>query len=130
MDADLTKYEDSLVIGLRSGTLPSADAGLLYAQSRGRPGALSGAEPSRRDASPDSDLAPIRLTRLREQKATDAAIKAVEAVSTIPKRGRKKRTGTDDGPDMGNLPVDPNEPVYCYCRVSRLQIPVLFPDDQ
>ncbi|TNY23918.1 hypothetical protein DMC30DRAFT_372177 [Rhodotorula diobovata] len=127
LDADLAKYEDSLVIGLRDGTLPSHDApaatrksppgattslgaialgeheayASVGAGAGGEAEAEGGARVSRRRAT----MTPAEREKEREWKRSRELQKQERAL---------KRKA-----EQVNMPIDPNEPTYCYCnRVS------------
>lgn len=93
LDADLAANEDSLVIGLRDGTLPSHDAPSLSLKEA--PG-------------PTTSRAAIALGELPPYSGDESAQIA---------RGKGAGLGKTGG--KVGMSVDPNEPRYCFCnRVS------------
>lgn len=148
LDADLARYEDSLVIGLRDGTLPSHDAPSAMRKSPPGPTTSLGAIAlGEKDAYDDPAAAAAasstgaatgkgggRMTTGSPHSAAAAAArttrkKPARSAQDLEKerewkrrkelvreeRQRKKRQDLE----ASGMPVDPNEPVYCYCnRVS------------
>lgn len=124
LDDDLHKYEDSLVIGLRAGTLPSHDA------------------PSTSLKSPPGATTSRGAIALGEK---DAYVQESDEKSKRRGRGgeaeqkRKRKRRKDDRPKPKDdppaavdppvvepepgielvdlsMPIDPSEPTYCYCE--------------
>ncbi|TKA53545.1 hypothetical protein B0A53_03836 [Rhodotorula sp. CCFEE 5036] len=140
LDADLARYEDSLVIGLRDGTLPSHDAPSAMRKSPPGPttslGAIALGEKEAYDDPAAAATSSVRAGAATEEGGRTATgsprttrKKPARSAQDLEKerewkrrkelvreeRQRKKRQDLE-----GNgMPVDPNEPVYCYCnRVS------------
>ncbi|GAA5992175.1 hypothetical protein JCM10908_001804 [Rhodotorula pacifica] len=136
LDADLARYEDSLVIGLRDGTLPSHDAPSAIRKSPPGPttslGAIALGEKEAYDPAAvggGGGPAPVggktttgsgaaRTTRQKPARTAEEIEKEREwkrrKELVKEERQKKKREEAASG-----MPVDPNEPVYCYCnRVS------------
>ncbi|POY75864.1 hypothetical protein BMF94_0946 [Rhodotorula taiwanensis] len=160
LDADLARYEDSLVIGLRDGTVPSHDApsamrksppgpttslGAIalgekeaYANGSGsataaaaaggvagpgrarRGGATAAADDGKEVAAPGAGATPgggPRSTRKKPQRTAEDLEKEREwkRRKELLKHERAQKKREEDS----GMPIDPNEPLYCYCnRVS------------
>lgn len=115
LDSDLAKYEDSLVIGLRAGTLPSHDAPSLSLKSPPGPTTSRGAialgereaytsgdgseSPGKRRGRGPGPLEDKDWKKRRDEK----------------KRERKEMEKEREERERG-MPIDPNEPLYCYCH--------------
>ncbi|GAA5869373.1 hypothetical protein JCM3774_004216 [Rhodotorula dairenensis] len=139
LDADLARYEDSLVIGLRDGTVPSHDAPSAMRKSPPGPttslGAIALGEKEAYDpragggsGAGDGTTVPRSASSSSATAARSTRKKPARSAQDLEKerewkrrkelvreeRQRKKRQEEASG-----MPVDPNEPVYCYCnRVS------------
>ncbi|GAA6020882.1 hypothetical protein JCM8202_005481 [Rhodotorula sphaerocarpa] len=153
LDADLARYEDSLVIGLRDGTLPSHDAPSAirksppgpttslaaialgereaYEGDEGGPGGAEGGDGHRRGRGAAAagaagaaaasgreakDGSAGRTTRKKPQRSVEELEKEREwkRRKELLKQERAQKKREEEG-----MPIDPNEPVYCYCnRVS------------
>ncbi|GAA5886312.1 hypothetical protein JCM6882_001600 [Rhodosporidiobolus microsporus] len=155
LDADLAKYEDSLVIGLREGTLPSHDA--PAAGRKSPPGATTsrgaialgereayevagddeGAGPSSSGAVEEGEGlegegekkssgggggGSARKTRKGRQGKTPAEVekerewKRRREMQKHERKEKKKEMKREEEQAAKGMPIDPNEPVYCYCR--------------
>ncbi|GAA5968460.1 hypothetical protein JCM11641_007643 [Rhodosporidiobolus odoratus] len=130
LDADLAKSEDSLVLGLRQDTLPSHDA--PAAGRKSPPGATTSRAAialGEHDAY-DADLAQsgedaegsvaARRTRKKPEKTAQELEKEREwkRRKEMQKLERREKKKEEQQVQVG-MPIDPNEPVYCYCqRVS------------
>ncbi|GAA5935198.1 hypothetical protein JCM10213_000675 [Rhodosporidiobolus nylandii] len=131
LDADLAKYEDTLVLGLREDTLPSHDA---PAAGRKSPpgattsrGAIALGEHEAYDAPGGSSSAVEggsegqagRKTRRPQkdpqEKEKEREWKRRREVQKLERKEEKKKEKEMAEVQVG-MPIDPNEPVYCYCR--------------
>ncbi|GEM10862.1 inhibitorof growth protein 4 [Rhodotorula toruloides] len=118
LDADLARYEDSLVIGLREGTQPSHDAPSAIRKSPPGPttslGAIALGEREAYDtvgSGSDSAGRAMRKKRTAEELEKEREWKRRRELL---KQERAQKRKAESG-----MPVDPNEPTYCYCsRVS------------
>ncbi|GAA6049924.1 hypothetical protein JCM3770_007052 [Rhodotorula araucariae] len=123
LDADLAKYEDSLVIGLRDGTLPSHDApAMTFKSPPGATtslGAIALGEHEAYEGVGDGGDDGERTGRGTRRKASQtAAEKEQEREWKRRKELQKEERKQEKKVDLG-MPIDPNEPTYCYCdRVS------------
>ncbi|GAA5879432.1 hypothetical protein JCM1840_007038 [Sporobolomyces johnsonii] len=118
LDADLLKYEDSLVIGLRSGTLPSHDAPAATLKSppgaTTSRGAIALGEREAYDSVAGEDTK--RSTRKKQERAPEEVEKEREWKR---RREMQKQERAEKKKEEEGMPIDPNEPTYCYCnRVS------------
>ncbi|GAA5995556.1 uncharacterized protein JCM10292_005247 [Rhodotorula paludigena] len=134
LDADLLKYEDSLVIGLRAGTLPSHDAPAATLKSP--PGATTslgaialGEHEAYEGVGPgDEDARGGRAGRRKSGGAGAAGGVGASAADREKERewkrrkelqkqerALKKKMQREEG-ILGGMPIDPNEPTYCYCK--------------
>ncbi|KAM0746044.1 hypothetical protein T439DRAFT_330027 [Meredithblackwellia eburnea MCA 4105] len=133
LDDHLHRYEDSLIIGLRAGTLPSHDAPSsslkdppgrttsLAAIALGEKDAYSGMEASesededkkRRMKRGDKRERERRRKRERDRRERKALEKKAMLEGGEVALSSDGLMGSGIPPDM---PVDPNEPTYCYCN--------------
>ncbi|GAA5939127.1 uncharacterized protein JCM15063_004435 [Sporobolomyces koalae] len=119
LDTDLAMYEDRLVIGLRTGTLPSNEAPskghvVLESTTNG-----AGAGPS--NGTGKSTSAAGGTGNLEREKANEW--NRMQQVVRKQQRDRKRKTANQDQPPSSpsqaplvGMPIDPNEPTYCYCN--------------
>ncbi|GAA5821699.1 hypothetical protein JCM10212_004197 [Sporobolomyces blumeae] len=119
LDTDLALYEDSLVIGLRSGTQPSHDAPSALPNSPAGPTTSLGSravtgsidvEAGRGHGAADRGSDRFIEEREREKKLEWDRMKEVVKESN---KGQAKEVV--DRATLG-MPIDPNEPRYCYCN--------------
>jgi hypothetical protein len=137
LDADLAKYEDSLVIGLRAGTLPSTEApSLLRADATTSVGVLrpSAAITAAAAAGEDRDswrsvvrvrgeLQPSTQAPRQSSLPARAATHDVTRATSAPPPGSRKRKVAGAGrsrkvaeDDSDEVNVDPDEDRWCYCH--------------
>ncbi|GAA5848931.1 hypothetical protein JCM9279_004668 [Rhodotorula babjevae] len=129
LDADLAKYEDSLVIGLRDGTLPSHDApaaglksppgattslGAIALGEHDAYDAVDGVEGGGKGAGEGAG------GRTRARKGgLSAAEREKEREWKRSRELQKRERALKKKEAESGMPIDPNEPTYCYCnRVS------------
>ncbi|CEQ39422.1 SPOSA6832_00936 [Sporobolomyces salmonicolor] len=114
LDADLLKYEDSLVIGLRSGTLPSHDAPAATLKSppgaTTSRGAIALGEREAYDSVAGEDTK--RSTRKKQGRSPEEVEKEREWKR---RREMQKQERAEKKKEEEGMPIDPNEPTYCYC---------------
>ncbi|GAA5948437.1 hypothetical protein JCM3765_001419 [Sporobolomyces pararoseus] len=124
LDTDLAVYEDSLLIGLRKGTLPSNDAPskLHNTQNQQQGGGAAGGSAtgngkSGNIAAEGEDEFVQREHEKEWSKIQGFVRKEQQAKKQKGKRGKfeNQSIGGDDAGIIG-MPVDPNEPRYCYCN--------------
>lgn len=121
LDSDLAKYEDSLVIGLRDGTLPSHDAPSLSLKSPPGPTTSLGAialgerdafdqleEPRKRRRGGGGGMEEQEMRRIKEEKR------------------RQRKEQEERSTRETQMVVNPNEPTFCYCgRASFGEVSLL-----
>ncbi|GAA6009705.1 hypothetical protein JCM10207_004162 [Rhodosporidiobolus poonsookiae] len=149
LDADLAKWEDSLVIGLREGTMPSHDApaaarkdppgattsrgaiALGEKEAWGSDGAGEGAEEAeegQEGSSPrgagagggrkgrrKSEKSPAEAEKEREWKRRREVQKLERHAQKKEDRAALKKDQQAQQQEQILMPIDPNEPTYCYC---------------
>ncbi|GAA5872029.1 hypothetical protein JCM8547_006217 [Rhodosporidiobolus lusitaniae] len=136
LDSDLAKFEDTLVIGLREGTLPSHDAPSaslktppgahtsLGAIVLGEREAFSGLADEEEGAKRDKGAGRDRKGKKKERKTAAEREKEGEwkrrrEVQKAERKVERKEQKQQAVQAAAGMPIDPNEPVYCYCqRVS------------
>lgn len=122
LDADLAKYEDSLVIGLRDGTLPSHDAPSLSLKSPPGPTTSRGAIAlGERDA-----FGELEEPWKRRRGGGRGGMEEQEARRIKQEKRRHRKEQEERETRERPIVVDPNEPTYCYCdRVSFGEVSLL-----
>ncbi|KAK4705789.1 hypothetical protein P7C70_g403, partial [Phenoliferia sp. Uapishka_3] len=125
LDDDLHKYEDSLVIGLRAGTLPSHDAPSTSKKSPpGRTtsrGAIALGEMDAYSSEREDQYKQPEGEKLRKRKRDrKRKKKSAEGDFTVVSEGGVGALGEAEivgETSLGDvMVVDPTEPTYCYCE--------------
>lgn len=115
MDSDLAKYEDSLIIGLREGTLPSHDAPSLSLKSPpGRTTSRGAIALGEREAYGENEEKTARRRGVKVGAAADNAEREKKRLAAERRREKKEAEQRTMG-----MPVDPNEPRYVIARAYR-----------
>ncbi|GAN07485.1 conserved hypothetical protein [Mucor ambiguus] len=93
LDNDLQKIEDEQLIG------------------PGRTAAVSHPTPAKRDVSSIEEAAPRKQTSRKKSRKTQAEKKAAENTFSQEDAIQQAQAAAS----LSDLPIDPNEPLYCYC---------------
>ncbi|KAI9498698.1 hypothetical protein BDB00DRAFT_799166 [Zychaea mexicana] len=109
LDTDLQKYEDEQLIGptrrMGMATVSSA-AGAVLVASTDRPDKNDG-----RKKRKGEQKGPGRGRKKAARNAEDEVLQQGEYLSA-----EDSRQHAQAAISLSNLPIDPNEPLYCYCR--------------
>ncbi|GAA5843507.1 hypothetical protein JCM3766R1_004353 [Sporobolomyces carnicolor] len=108
LDNDLAMYEDNLLIGLRDGTLPSNDAPSKLHNATNAAAASSSSSPFAGPPRTNRDEAQEFVEREHEKEWS----KIQGFVKANEREANKLRQVTG----VIGMPIDPNEPTYCYCN--------------